>query len=184
MAAHPPVRDIFRSFRRGGACPSRRFIGRLSFHVVGAGHRPARFLVSEQFRLTHPRPAPSAAAGRDWERSSPRRAKPVRRGAPSRRVLQASWSAKGGRVRRPAPTGFQADHSKTGGWAETPPRGETPNRSKKPTARGRPVFDRRNRDQRSMTPAASQAVRELSSQRDTCTSPMWDLPSSSMETRD
>ena len=73
------------------------------------------------------------------QRRSPRRAKPVRRGAPSRRALQASWSAKGGRVRRPAPTGFQADHSKTGGWAETPLRGETPNRSKKPAARGRPV---------------------------------------------
>ena len=25
MAARPPLRDIFRSFRRGGACPSRRF---------------------------------------------------------------------------------------------------------------------------------------------------------------
>ena len=37
-----------------------------------------------------------------------------RGGAPSRCALRTSWSMEGGRVRRPAPTTFQADHSRTG----------------------------------------------------------------------
>ena len=35
-------------------------------------------------------------------------------GAPGRRALRAAWSAEGGRVRRPAPTGCQTKYSKTG----------------------------------------------------------------------
>ena len=71
-----------------------------------------------------------------------------------------------------APTGVQADRSRTGGWAGS-------RRSKHKTGRPEAAgFDKGRSDQRSMTPAASQAVRELSSQRDTCTSPMWDLPRS------
>lgn len=43
--------------RRGGACPSRHSVaGGPSFHTVGVGHWPARFLFSGQFRSTHPRP--------------------------------------------------------------------------------------------------------------------------------
>ena len=43
--------------RRGGACPSRHSVaGGPSFHTVGVGHWPARFLFSGQFRSTHLRP--------------------------------------------------------------------------------------------------------------------------------
>ena len=43
--------------RRGGACPSPHSVaGGPSFHTVGVGHWPARFLFSGQFRSTHPRP--------------------------------------------------------------------------------------------------------------------------------
>ena len=38
----------------------------------------------------------------------------LRVGAPCRRALRVSWSAKDGRVRRPAPTGCQTKYSKTG----------------------------------------------------------------------
>ena len=53
----PPAQNVFPSSRRGGACPSRHSVaGGPSFHTVGVGHWPARFLFSGQFRSTHPRP--------------------------------------------------------------------------------------------------------------------------------
>ena len=199
--------------RRGGACPSRHSVaGGPSFHTVGVGHWPARFLFSGQFRSTHPRPCtlchgwsepgaevkpyqpkfctapgPSGPEGMksgtvfcalellrkgvgvspvnggsggrsDYgrgrpsepasggglpplptrQRRSPRRAKPVRRGAPSRRALQASWSARAGGSGDPPLRGFRRITARQGDGQKRPCGAKPPTGARnRPPAGGR-----------------------------------------------
>ena len=121
------------SSRRGGACPSRRVSELLRSTPGVSSCGAARRVVAPYGRHgpqragdplwppvpgcgTFPRHpvgeglAPPAGfrnfSGQRWNFA-------LRDGAPGRRALRAAWSAEGGRVRRPAPTTSQANHSKT-----------------------------------------------------------------------